>query len=166
MPTDLPEQVENLRQQHEAMYRGAGGTPGGTKMFFIGLVLAAVGLYLFFDSVLVTTRPQGFFSGGFHRLMGGAPGMMQTTSTGIIFAPFFIGIVILFYNSKLMIGWVLFYIGLAILAIEILSRIEFILQTKTSLLLLMLGMIAAGIGLMLRSFRDLEQEPPKQPPMS
>ncbi len=91
---------------------------------------------------------------------------MQTTSTGIIFAPFFIGVMILFYNSKLMIGWALFYIGLAILAIEILSRIEFVLQTKTSLLLLMLGMIAAGIGLMLRSFRDLEPEPPKQPPTS
>jgi hypothetical protein len=38
--------------------------------------------------------------------------------------------------------------------IEILSRIQFLMQMKTSNLLLMLGMVAAGIGMMLRSFRD------------
>jgi hypothetical protein len=59
-------------------------------------------------------------------------------------------------------GWVLFYLGLAILVIEILSRIQFMMTTKTSHLLLMLGMIAAGIGLMLRSFR--EQKESTQPP--
>jgi hypothetical protein len=72
--------------------------------------------------------------------------------------------VLLFYNSRLMSGWVLFYLGLAILVIEILSRIQFMMQTKTSHLLLMLGMIAAGIGLMLRSFRESNAAPPPSTP--
>ena len=46
--------------------------------------------------------------------------------------------------------------------IEILSRIQFLMQMKTSNLLLMLGMIAAGMGMMLRSFRD-GTHPPASP---
>jgi hypothetical protein len=79
---------------------------------------------------------------------------MPAASTGIIFAPIFIGLVILFYDARLRWGWALFYLGLAIIVIEILSRIQFLMQMKTSNLLLMLGMVAAGIGMMLRSFRD------------
>jgi hypothetical protein len=44
--------------------------------------------------------------------------------------------------------------------IEILSRIQFLMDMRTSNLLLMLGMIAAGIGMMLRSFRDASQDAP------
>jgi hypothetical protein len=46
--------------------------------------------------------------------------------------------------------------------IEILSRIRFQMGMPVSNLLLMLGMIAAGIGMMLRSFKDLA--PPSGPP--
>jgi hypothetical protein len=147
-----PNTFDDIRRAHEEIRRGAGGTPGGTGLFFVGLLLAAVGLYLFLDSVQVTTNHMGWMSGGLNRMAMG--GNAPTTSTGILFAPVFIGLVLLFYNSRLMSGWVLFYLGLAILVIEILSRIQFMMQTKTSHLLLMLGMIAAGIGLMLRSFRE------------
>lgn len=155
---------DDIRRAHEDIRQGAGGSPGGTGMFFTGLLLAAVGLYLFLDSVLVTTLPMGWLSGGLNRIAMG--GNAPTTSTGILFAPVFIGLVLLFYNSRLMSGWVLFYLGLAILVIEILSRVQFMMQTKTSHLLLMLGMIAAGIGLMLRSFRKSSPStpPPKDAP--
>ena len=75
-------------------------------------------------------------------------------STGIVFVPIFAGLVLLFYDSRLKWGWALFYVGLAIIVIEILSRIRFQMGMQVSNLLLMLGMIAAGIGIMLRSFRD------------
>ena len=158
------DRFEEIRRAHEEIRSGAGGTPGGTKMFFLGLALASVGLYLFLDSVMVTTLPMGWLSGGFNRMIGG--GEYPTTSTGILFAPVFLGLVLLFYNSRLMIGWVLSYLGLAILVIEILSRIQFMMTTKTSHLLLMLGMIAAGVGLMLRSFREQKEasQLPKGPP--
>ncbi|MGC4005017.1 MAG: hypothetical protein QM811_18645 [Pirellulales bacterium] len=150
--------IDDIRAAHEDIRRGAGGTPGGTKLFFVGLLLAVVGLYLFLDSVHVTTLPAGWMSGGVNRLFaGGAP----TTSTGILFAPIFLGLVLLFYDSRLKAGWILFYLGLTVLVIEILSRIQFFMETKTSHLLLMLGMIAAGVGLMLRSFRETPSSPPK-----
>jgi uncharacterized membrane protein len=105
----------------------------------------------------------GVLSGAFNRGVFG--GGMPAASTGVIFAPIFIGLVILFYDSRLKWGWGLFYVGLAIIVIEILSRIQFLMQMKTSNLLLMLGMVAAGIGMMLRSFRDgsFDSPPPAQP---
>jgi NhaP-type Na+/H+ and K+/H+ antiporter len=70
--------------------------------------------------------------------------------------------VLLFYDAKLKWGWALFYVGLALILIEILSRIRFQMGMPVSNLLLMLGMVAAGIGMMLRSFRDMAPE--KGPP--
>lgn len=49
--------------------KGSGGTEGGVGQFFIGLVLAGLAIYLFFDSVRVTTGV-GLVSGGVHALMG------------------------------------------------------------------------------------------------
>ena len=142
----------SVRQLHEDIVRGAGGTPGGTWLFFFGLVLAAAGLWFFLSNVHVMTEPFGVVSGFLGRGVGlGGPAM----STGVVFAPIFAGLVLLFYDARLKWGWALFYVGLAIIVIEILSRIRFQMGMPVSNLLLMLGMIAAGIGMMLRSFRDL-----------
>jgi len=145
--------VGGVRQLHEELVRGAGGTPGGTWLFFFGLVLAAAGVWFFLSNVHVVTSPIGMVSGLFNRGMFGDG--QQAMSTGIVFAPIFIGLVMLFYDARMKWGWALFYVGLAIIIIEILSRIQFLMTMRTSNLLLMLGMIAAGIGMMLRSFRDL-----------
>lgn len=51
-------------------------------------------------------------------------------------------------------GWVLTYVGIGVVAIEILSRIQFLFQMKTTHLLGMIVLFAAGVGLMLRSYRD------------
>lgn len=148
--------VENVRQVHEDLVRGAGGTPGGTWLFFLGLVLAAAGLWFFLSNVHVMTEPFGVVSGFLGRGVGlGGPAM----STGIVFVPIFAGLVLLFYDARLKWGWALFYVGLAIIVIEILSRIRFQMGMPVSNLLLMLGMVAAGIGMMLRSFRDASPPP-------
>ena len=145
-------EVENVQRMHEDLVRGAGGTPGGTWLFFCGLVLAAAGLWFFLGNVHVMTEPFGVVSGFLGRGVGlGGPAM----STGIVFAPIFAGLVMLFYDARLKWGWALFYVGLAIIVIEILSRIRFQMGMPVSNLLLMLGMVAAGIGMMLRSFRDV-----------
>jgi len=157
---DFERDIDDVRGVHEGLVRGAGGTPGGTWLFFLGLVLSGAGLWFFLSNVHVFTRDVGVFSGAFNTgVLGGG---MPAASTGVIFAPIFIGLVILFYDARLKWGWALFYVGLAIIVIEILSRIQFLMQMKTSNLLLMLGMVAAGIGMMLRSFRDMTpgQGPP------
>jgi hypothetical protein len=151
-----------VQQLHEELVRGAGGTPGGTWLFFFGLVLAAAGLWFFLSNVHVMTEPFGIVSGTLGRGFGlGGPAM----STGVVFMPIFAGLVLLFYDARLKWGWALFYIGLAIIVIEILSRVRFQMGMPVSNLLLMLGMVAAGIGMMLRSFRDQSAapRPPDEP---
>ncbi len=129
-----------------------GGSEGGETAFLtgVGLILVALGLYLFLDSVQVTSAPFGAISG---RLGGaGRGGMWETTSMGIIFVPFLAGIVVLFFDAQKRWGWWLAGIGLAIICIEILSRVRFQMVIKTTHLLLLLGMVAAGAGLLARSY--------------
>ena len=128
--------------------------------FVLGLVLAATSLYFFFDSVHVTTRGNGWISGGLRGFRGGGGGggggrgMWETTSMGIVFLPFFIGIIALFYDARKKWAWGVTWIGLAIIVIEILSRIRFMMQIKTSHLMIMFVTFAAGAGLMLQSYRE------------
>ncbi len=132
--------------------RGSGGTEGGTGKFLIGFGLSALALYLFFDSVRVSTADLGVFSGFARRHAGG--GMLETTSMGLLFVPFFLGVLALFYDARLKWAWALMWVGIAILVIEILSRIRFVMNMKTTHLLLMMVLFAAGAALMIRSYRD------------
>lgn len=132
--------------------RGSGGTEGGTGEFLLGFGLAVLGLYLFFDSVRASTEIHGVVSGMLRR--GQGHGIWDTTSMGIIFVPFLIGVIALFYDSSMRWAWVLMWIGLAVIAIEILSRVRFRMDMKTTHLLGMMVLFGAGAGLMLRSYRD------------
>jgi len=78
--------------------------------------------------------------------------MWETTSMGIIFVPFLAGVTILFFDAEKRWAWWLTGLGLALIAIEILSRVRFVMEIKTTHLLLVLGMVAAGAGLLLRSY--------------
>lgn len=129
--------------------KGSGGTAGGVPTFMIGLGLFILATYLFFDSVIATSSG-GLFTGW---LGGHRGGLWETTSMGLLFVPFFLGVMFLFVDAKQKWAWWLVYGGLAILAIEILSRIRFVLQMKTTHLLGLMVLFAAGAGLMIRSYR-------------
>lgn len=152
--------------------QGSGGTDGGLRQFVIGFGLAALGIYLFFDSVRVVTDGAGMISGALRGRGGGVGGgrFGQTTSMGIIFIPFFVGVFSLFVNSKQKWAWGLTYLGIAILAIEIVSRIQFYINTKLTHLLMMLVLFAAGCALMFRSYKEetdaslLPNSPPESVP--
>ncbi len=128
-----------------------GGSDGGEHAFITGagLILFALGLYLFLDSVKVMSAPYGLISS---RMGRGAGGFMETTSMGIIFVPFLAGVMILFYDAEKKWAWWLSGLGLAVICVEILSRVRFVLNMKTTSLLLVLGMVAAGAGLLARSY--------------
>ena len=126
-------------------FRGSGGTDGGVGLFALGLGLTLIALWLFLDSVLVTTGGMGWISG--------ALGMGLTTSSGIVFVPFFLGVCALFYNAKQDWAWWLTLGGLGVIVVEIVSRIQFLMTMKTSHFLLMVALFAAGTGVMLRSYR-------------
>jgi len=128
-----------------------GGNEGGSGSFLLGggLTLFAFGLYLFLDSVRVSSVGYGWVSGAVGRGRQG----LETTSMGIVFVPFVIGVGILFYDAKKKIGWWLGGLGLVVVVIEILSRIRFVLDMKTTHLLMIFVMVAAGAGLMVKGIR-------------
>ncbi|MCA9187429.1 MAG: hypothetical protein R3E01_01550 [Pirellulaceae bacterium] len=133
--------------------RGSGGSEGGVGLFLFGLALALLGLWLFFDSVVMSTAGHGIFSRMIRAGSGGGElGAIRTTSMGILFVPFFVGVVALFFDARMAWAWGLTIIGLAILIIEILSSISFHLSGKLTHFLLMIGLLASGTGLMLRSY--------------
>ena len=136
--------------------RGSGGTPGGISEFAIGFVLAGLAVYLFLDSVLVSSGI-GMIAGGVNGMFGGFFG--ETTSSGLVFVPFFIGVTALFYDARPRWSWATMYFGIAIIVLEIMSRIRFLISMKVSHLLGIMVLLAAGTGLMLRSYRDQSRFP-------
>jgi hypothetical protein len=124
----------------KAERKGAGGTPGGVGEFFVGLLLAGIGTYLLFNQVQVHTS--------FWRFGGLA------NSFGISLIPLLLGVGVLFFNGKSTIGWVLTVGGFLFIVVGIIANMDIYFQ-RTSLFntLVMLILLAAGLGLIVRSLR-------------
>jgi len=135
-----------------AQHLEPGGTPGGLGTFVAGGALTAISAWFFVDSVRVTSYGSGWMTG----LVGG--------SAGVIFLPLVIAVIALFYDAKKMWAWALFGIAVAIIGVEILSKLQFFFNLKLSHFLIMLGGFAAGIGLMLRSLKAIGESTPPTPP--
>lgn len=127
---------------------GAGGTPGGIGQFFIGLMLAVAGGWLLTNQVTVTT-------GGYWHLWG-------MNGFGLSLIPFILGTGLIFFNGKSIAGWLLLAAGLVIVFVGILSNLRIYFE-PTSLFntLLMLGLLAAGLGMMAASLRTRPAEKAK-----
>lgn len=121
--------------------KGAGGTPGGVPMFFIGLALAVAGGYMLTSKVTVSS---------------GAWALWGYNSFGLSLLPFIIGTGILFFNGRSVLGWLLTLAGVVIILAGIIMNLRIYFE-PTSLFdtLMMLGMLAAGVGLLLRSLRNI-----------
>jgi hypothetical protein len=119
---------------------GAGGTPGGTAQFLIGLGLAAVGAYMLTQQVTVQS---GYWT------LGG------WNAFGLSLIPFILGIALLFFDGSSKAGFILLFLGVLIIAAGILLNLSIYFQ-PTSLFntLMMIGMTAAGVGLLLRALKN------------
>jgi hypothetical protein len=128
--------------------RNVGGTPGGTRTFFLGIVLIIIGGYLLFDHVQV--------HGGFWN-MRGLGGYGQ--SFGITLIPMLLGVGILFANGKSLVGRVLTGGGLLIILVGIIANLNIHFQ-RTSLFntLVMLVCLVGGIGLVVRSVMPMGEQ--------
>jgi uncharacterized protein len=123
----------------ETTARGPGGTPGGLGQFLLGLALVIAGGYLVLTQVTVTS--------GFWSLFG-------YDAFGLSLIPLLAGIGVLFFNGRSTLGWLLTLGGALIILIGVIAHLRIFFQ-PTSLFntLLMLGLLAAGIGLVARSLR-------------
>lgn len=83
----------------------------------------------------------------------------------MVFLPLLVGVIGLFYNAETIWPWAVSAVGVVVLFVEILSRMQFFFNLKLSHLLIMLLSFAAGVGLILRSLqssKDVDQRPPWQ----
>src|SRR5919107_4063477 len=120
--------------------RGAGGTPGGVGEFLAGLAMAVAGAYMLTERVTVTS--------GYWSLWG-------HSAFGLSLLPLVVGIGILFYNGKSIAGWLLTFAGAVIILAGIITNLQIYFQ-PTSLFstIVMLVLLAGGIGLVARSLRS------------
>ncbi len=123
--------------------QGAGGTQGGYGGFFVGLAMAVGGAYLLTQRVSVTSGFWSFWSGH---------------TFGLSLLPLVVGAGVLFYDGKSRLGWALTLGGALIVFLGILMNLRIYFE-PTSLFetLLMLVLLAGGLGLVARS---LKPQPP------
>lgn len=123
--------------------RNAGGTQGGTGLFLVGFGMFSVGLYLLFQQIDV--------HGGYWRW-----GVGNEQTFGLTLVPLLAGVGVLFWNGSSKVGWLLAGVGLLILVAGIIANMQ-IHWRRTTLFnaLLMLVLIAGGIGMMARALRPV-----------
>jgi hypothetical protein len=123
----------------ESKFRGAGGTEGGVGTFFLGFIMAVAGGWLLTNQVTVTSG---------HWMLWGY------NAFGLSLIPFILGIGLLFFDGKSKIGWLLALAGAVIIFAGILTNLEIYFR-PTSLFntILMLVLLAGGIGLVARALR-------------
>jgi hypothetical protein len=114
-----------------------GGTSGGVIEFFVGLAMSLSGAYMLINRVVVTS---GFWNWGGYN------------SFGLSLIPLIIGIALVFFNGKSIIGWLLIFVSVIFIGSGILMNLQIYFQ-PTSLFntVIMLILFAGGIGLIGRA---------------
>src|SRR5262245_9505006 len=93
--------------------RNVGGTPGGTRTFLLGMIMAITGGYLLFQQVQV--------HGGYWNWTGfGNTGR----SFGITLLPLLFGIGILFFNGRSFVGRILTFGGALVIIVGVIANLD------------------------------------------
>ena len=115
--------------------------------FFIGIILLGVGLYLLFKKTIVHSSWYRWSIGGFD------------VSSGLTIFPFIIGVIWYFYNPKSIIPKIVITLGIVIVVATIIMSVRITLSAMTLWdYILIIGMSAAGAGLLLKTLFKKRQE--------
>lgn len=126
---------------------GAGGTSGGTGQFILGLLMMCGGFYLLLSGIVVSSN-----FGMSTRLFGFGSGFGITS--GMILIPMFIGVGMVFYNSRNYLGWILAIGSLGALIMGVIASVSLNLRTMSAFdLIVILVLAIGGLGLFLRSLK-------------
>jgi hypothetical protein len=116
-----------------------GGTPGGLGHFLIGFLMACLGGYFLANQVSVVGSYWSFYG---------------ANTFGMTLVPMLIGVGILFWNGRNLIGWLLTVAGaLFILAGVIANMHIYFRPTSLFNTLVMLILFVGGLGLIARALR-------------
>jgi hypothetical protein len=126
-----------LPRMENRSLRDVGGTPGGLGSFLFGFAMACVGGYLLANQVSVIGSYWSFYGG---------------STFGITLLPLLIGVGILFWSGKNIVGWLLTIAGaLFILAGVIANMHIYFRPTSLFNTLVMLILFVGGLGLIARA---------------
>lgn len=117
----------------------------GAKLFkfFLGLIMLAVGLFMIFQNISVSST---WGMGGYFYHIGNFG-----ISNGMIMLPIIIGIGMLFFMRKRIYGWIVLAIGIIFVLLSVLMTTNIHWRTTNGyVFLIMFGLTAAGAGLVLR----------------
>ena len=114
-----------------------GGTPGGLGSFLLGFAMTCVGGYLLSNQVMVGSGYWNFYG---------------ANTFGITLMPMLIGIGMLFFSGRSIIGWMLTAAGALFILAGVIANLHIYFQ-PTSLFntLVMLILLVGGLGLIARS---------------
>ncbi len=129
---------------------GAGGTEGGAGRFFLGFIMMCAGFYMLLSAITITS---GFHLGlGIYRfsMMGGG----FTVTSGMILIPLILGVGMIFYNARNMVGWLLSLGSLGALIFGVISTLRMGFRPMSAFDLITILVLAfGGLGLFLSSLR-------------
>ncbi|MGL4773216.1 MAG: hypothetical protein ACRC2K_06585 [Clostridium sp.] len=112
---------------------------GSLVTFLAGIALFSLGTYLILQNTIIST------SFGLSSLLG------RDIPFGVTLIPLLIGIIMLFFNEKNILGWILFVGGILLILVGILMGLKIRFMPVTLFQnILMYGCVAAGIGLALK----------------
>jgi hypothetical protein len=123
----------------DRQWSDVGGTPGGIGDFLLGFVMALIGAYLITSHVIVAGSYWSFYGGN---------------SFGITLIPMLIGVALLFFNGRSVIGWLLTAAGALFIFAGVLMNLHIYFQ-PTSLFntIVMLVLLVGGLGLIARALK-------------
>lgn len=117
-----------------------GGTPGGLGHFLLGFVMTCIGGYLVANQVVVAGSYWTFYG---------------VNSFGVTLLPMLIGIALLFYNGRSVIGWLLTAGGALFILAGVIANLHIYFQPATLFhTMVMLILLVGGIGLIARSMQS------------
>jgi hypothetical protein len=128
---------QRLTDLHGRRLRDVGGTSGGLGTFLLGAVMAVAGGYLLLNQVTVTSH--------FWQIFG-------YDAFGLSLIPLLLGVLLLFYNGRGVLGWLLVLGGMTIIGAGILTNLTiFFRPTSLFNTLIILVLLVGGLGLIARS---------------
>lgn len=115
---------------------------GGNELleFFLGVILLGVGLFLLSKRVMVSSSFYTWCFGGFN------------LSSGLVTVPLIIGIIWYFCNPKSIVPKIIITLGVIFIVVTIIMSIRiYFVTTSMYEYILIVGMAAAGAGLLLKT---------------
>ena len=120
-------------------FSDVGGTPGGIGEFLIGFAMSCTGGYLLSTHVTVVGAYWDFYGGN---------------TFGITLIPMLIGIALLFWNGRSILGWLLTAAGALFILAGVIANLHIYFRPTTLFnTLVMLILLVGGLGLIARSLK-------------